>query len=99
MSRFAVMLGESSSYTRYEQVNGRLHGYSGVLRGVAVEFTTCRVPRVGWRVVEPHVVVGGKTNRSLGIHAARRGWQGGEQAPGILKFELRERLAGSRTDA
>ncbi|GMN32228.1 hypothetical protein TIFTF001_041698 [Ficus carica] len=51
-----------------------------------------------WREVEPHVVVGGKMNRSLGIHAARRGWRGGEQAPGISKFELRERLAGSRTD-
>ncbi|GMN38326.1 hypothetical protein TIFTF001_007552 [Ficus carica] len=65
MSRFAVRLGESSSYTRYEQVCGRLHGYSGVLGGVAVEFATCRVchasgqlagsgtARRGWREVEP----------------------------------------------
>ncbi|GMN33109.1 hypothetical protein TIFTF001_003971 [Ficus carica] len=29
-----------------------------------------------WREVEPHVVVGGKTNQSLGIHAARRAGRG-----------------------
>ncbi|GMN69124.1 hypothetical protein TIFTF001_038198 [Ficus carica] len=46
-----------------EQASGRLHGYSEVLGGVAVEFATCRVPRIEYSTW--HHAAGEKANRQL----------------------------------
>ncbi|GMN19009.1 hypothetical protein TIFTF001_042801 [Ficus carica] len=42
---------------------------------------------------------GGKTNRSFGMHAARRGWRGGEQASGNSNFELRREVKPAPRDS
>ncbi|GMN22476.1 hypothetical protein TIFTF001_040265 [Ficus carica] len=58
---------------------------------------------LGWSSPGMHVparsrtrTAGGKANRGFGMHAARRGWRGGEQAPGNSNFEFK---AGSRIGA
>ncbi|GMN68867.1 hypothetical protein TIFTF001_037933 [Ficus carica] len=55
------------------------------------EFATCRGVR--------HVSAGGKANRGFGMHAARRGWRGGEQAPGNSNFELKREVEPAPRDS
>ncbi|GMN54066.1 hypothetical protein TIFTF001_023197 [Ficus carica] len=58
-----------------------------------------RSSRRGCRRIHHVSTAGGKTNRSFGMHAARRGWRGGEQALGNSKFELRREVEPAPRDS